>query len=71
MHGKQYHNDTFSMNWDIHNLQLPYKLTTPQPLGGHQHHQPKAHQSNGHAFSLAPLSRKSKTVSHLLARRNH
>eukprot|EP00804_Cyclotella_cryptica_P028355 CCRYP_016413-RA/>CCRYP_016413-RA protein AED:0.25 eAED:0.25 QI:0/0/0/1/1/1/3/0/885 len=29
---KQYHNDTFSMNWDIHNLQLPYKLTTPQPL---------------------------------------
>eukprot|EP00804_Cyclotella_cryptica_P022402 CCRYP_020041-RA/>CCRYP_020041-RA protein AED:0.49 eAED:0.49 QI:0/-1/0/1/-1/0/1/0/25 len=25
MHGKQYHNDTFSMNWDIHNLQLPYK----------------------------------------------
>eukprot|EP00804_Cyclotella_cryptica_P015312 CCRYP_005418-RA/>CCRYP_005418-RA protein AED:0.37 eAED:0.37 QI:0/0/0/1/1/1/2/0/298 len=52
---RQYHNDTFSMNWDIHNLQLPYKLTTPQPLGGHQHHQPKAHQSNGHAFSLAPL----------------
>eukprot|EP00804_Cyclotella_cryptica_P002422 CCRYP_004111-RA/>CCRYP_004111-RA protein AED:0.41 eAED:0.41 QI:0/0/0/1/0/0/2/0/193 len=29
---RQYHNDTFSMNWDIHNLQLPYKLTTPQPL---------------------------------------
>eukprot|EP00804_Cyclotella_cryptica_P001890 CCRYP_007357-RE/>CCRYP_007357-RE protein AED:0.47 eAED:0.47 QI:0/-1/0/1/-1/0/1/0/73 len=32
MHGKQYHNDTFSMNWDIHNRQLPYKLTIPQPL---------------------------------------
>eukprot|EP00804_Cyclotella_cryptica_P021166 CCRYP_001470-RB/>CCRYP_001470-RB protein AED:0.48 eAED:1.00 QI:0/-1/0/1/-1/0/1/0/59 len=58
------------MNWDIHNLQLPYKLTTPQPLGGHQHHPTQTHQSNGHAFSLAPLSRKSKTVSHLLACRN-
>eukprot|EP00804_Cyclotella_cryptica_P029413 CCRYP_013352-RA/>CCRYP_013352-RA protein AED:0.16 eAED:0.24 QI:0/0/0/1/0.2/0.16/6/0/1158 len=52
---RQYHNDTFSMNWDIHNLQLPYKLTTPQPLGGHQHHPTQAHQSNGHAFSLAPF----------------
>ena len=32
MQGKLYHNDTFSMNWDIHNRPLPYKLTTPPLL---------------------------------------
>eukprot|EP00804_Cyclotella_cryptica_P027978 CCRYP_003848-RA/>CCRYP_003848-RA protein AED:0.44 eAED:0.54 QI:0/-1/0/1/-1/0/1/0/132 len=67
---RQYHNDTFSMNWDIHNLQLPYKLTTPQPLSGHQHHPTQTHSKQWTCFHWLVV-KKIKTVSAPITRRNH
>eukprot|EP00804_Cyclotella_cryptica_P026916 CCRYP_014749-RA/>CCRYP_014749-RA protein AED:0.26 eAED:0.26 QI:0/0/0/1/0/0/2/0/1022 len=64
---KQYHNDTFSMNWDIHNLQLPYKLTTPQPLEWSPTSSNPNAPKQWTCIFIGSVVEKIKTVSHLLA----